>query len=132
MRLQSYLNEAATSMSKTGLGADGMSKDKLKSLIYKETKKCTYNQIYKDRYWQGIKCIWDIFDQLDLNWMLTKSKYNYDKMNPQMPSSKQWDFEILWDDDKGRHKKLMGYVIASGAGSVKDPLEKYDVILVVS
>lgn len=116
----------------TGLGADGLSKQKLKTLIYKETKKCTYNKLYKDVYWQGINCIWDVFKKLDLNWQLQKSEYKHDRdSKSMMPVAKEWTFEIMWDDNKGKYKKMGGIVTAAGAGSVEDPLDRYDVTLVL-
>jgi predicted nucleic-acid-binding Zn-ribbon protein len=126
MKFRKYLNEG------TGLGADGLSKQRLKTLIYKETKKCTYNKLYKDEHWEGINCIWDIFNKLNLNWQLQKSEYKHAKdSNNMMPSSKEWVFEIMWDDNKGKFKKIGGVVTAAGAGTVDDPLSRYDVTLVL-
>ena len=128
MKFKHFLTEQRKES--TGLGADGLSKARLKTLLYKETSKCTKG-IYKDRYWQGVKCIWDAFDKLNLNWHITKSDYkNYNKMS-EMPDAKVWEFEIIWDDNKGKHKKMGGNVTASGAGSVEDPLDRYDVTMVI-
>jgi predicted nucleic-acid-binding Zn-ribbon protein len=125
MRLKKYIIE-----SKTGMGIDGLSKSKVKTLIYKETKKCTYNKLYKDQSWQGPQCIWDTFDKLDLNWQIDSSDYkNYNK--GKMADAKEWKFTIMWDNDKGKSIKQSGLVTASGAGSVDDPLEKYDLNLVI-
>ena len=127
MTLRDYLLE------KTGLGADGMSKAKLKTLLYKETKKCTYNKLYKDTGWNGAQCIWDTFNDLDLNWHLVKSEYKRNKGNEKsvMPDYKEWQFEIQWENDKGKYLKLGGTVTASGAGTVEDPLSKYDINMVI-
>lgn len=129
MRFQRYIKEGG----QTGLGADGLSKAKLKTLLYKETKKCTYNKLYKDTGWNGPQCIWDTFNKLDLNWHIVKSEYKKIKGNEQnvMPDYKEWQFEIMWDDDKGKYKKIGGVVTASGAGTVQDPLSKYDVNMVI-
>jgi hypothetical protein len=129
MRLIKFLNEKRDSS--TGLGADGLSKQKLKTLLYKETKKCTYNKLYKDTGWNGPQCIWDTFNKLNLNWNIIKSEYRKQKED-KMPSSKVWDFEIHWENDKGRYMKMVGQVIAAGAGSVEDPLDRYDLNMVVS
>ncbi len=119
--------------SNTGLGAEGLSKAKLKNLLYKSTKKCTYNKLYKDEYWQGPKCIWNTFDSLDLNWNITGSEYKkYHKENKlALNDTKEWTFDIMWDDNKGKHKKISGLVTAAGAGSVSDPLDRYDVNMVI-
>ena len=132
MRLNKYLVEE-----NTGMGVDGLSKQKLKTLLYKETKKCTYNKLYKDQTWQGVKCIWDIFKKLDLNWQLEKSEYRHERgvqnMSNRggMPVAKEWTFTIMWDDNKGKYKKMGGNVTAAGAGSVEDPLDRYDVTMVL-
>lgn len=125
MRLKRYIIE-----SKTGMGIDGLSKAKVKTLIYKETKKCTYNKLYKDQFWQGPKCIWDTFDKLDLNWQIDSSDYK-NRNKSKMPDAKEWTFTIMWDDNKGKNIKQSGLVTAAGAGSVEDPLEKYDLNLVL-
>jgi hypothetical protein len=130
MRLNRFLNEIKL----TGLGADGLSKQKLKTMIYKATKPCTHNKLYKDNYWQGPQCVWDAFDKLNLNWSITKSEYKNNKddakMGIKMPTRKEWHFEIQWDDNKGKHQKIQGYLTAAGAGSTEDPLEKYDLVLI--
>lgn len=135
MRLKNYIFEGDSS---TGLGADGLSKQKIKTLLYKETKKCTYNKLYKDTGWNGPQCIWDTFNRLNLSWNMTKSEYKRHKddqaMGIKMPTSKEWQFEIFWNTKQGgggKHMKLGGHVTAAGAGSVKDPLDKYDVNMVI-
>lgn len=137
MKLDSFLNELENIEKKnlserisTGLGADGLSKQRLKTLIYKSTKKCTYNKLYKDNGWKGPQCIWDTFNDLNLNWHITRADYKKDK-NEVMPNRKEWYFEIMWDNDKGKFSKLGGMLTAAGAGSVQDPLDKYDLVLVL-
>lgn len=120
---------------KNGLGADGMSKGKLKTLLYKETKKYTFNKLYTDDYWKGPQAIWGVFNNLNLNWNITNSEYQRDKDNKTpgfvMPSRKVWSFVIHWNDNKGKSQKIEGTLTAAGAGSVKDPLSKYDINLVL-
>ena len=138
MKIDNFLNEIKKTERKiflseresTGLGADGLSKQKLKTMIYKATKKCTHNKLYSDQYWQGPQCIWDAFDELNLNWHITRTDYKKQKGDV-MPSSKEWQFEIMWDNDKGKFSKLGGYLTASGAGSVEQPLDKYDLVLIL-
>ena len=136
MKLKKYMTEGNVKMNGTGMGADGLSKARLKTMLYKATKKCTYNKLYKDSYWQGPTCIWDAFNDLDLNWSITNSEYKTEKnpkksMTFQMPVSKEWTFEIKWEDSKGKWKTQGGLVTAAGAGSVDDPLSKYDVNMVL-
>jgi hypothetical protein len=139
MRLKKYIFESEKGQTGTGLGADGLSKAKLKTLLYKETKKCTYNKLYKDNYWHGPNCIWDAFNRLNLAWNITKTEYKtYNNTNPrgqvQMPDTKEWQFEIFWNSKEGglgKQLKLGGHVTASGAGTVEDPLSRYDVNMVI-
>lgn len=126
MRLKQYITE-----SKTGMGIDGLSKARVKTLIYKETKKWTYNKLYKDQYWQGPQGIWDTFDKLDLNWQIDSADYKNYNNKGGMPDNKEWKFTIMWDNDKGKYMKQSGMVTASGAGTVDDPLGKYDLNLVL-
>ena len=112
------------------MGADGLSKQKLKTMIYKATKKFTYNKMYHDDYWQGPQGIWDAFADLNLNWTLEKAEYKHEKGSV-MPVRKEWHFYIQWDNDKGKFKKLGGYLTAAGAGTVERPLDRYDLVLVL-
>lgn len=131
MRLIRFINEASSN----GMGADGLSKQKLKTLIHKETKKCTYNKLYSDNYWKGPQCIWDTFNKLNLNWAITKSEYKNTKDDIKMgllvPTRKEWHFEINWNNNKGKQQKMEGYLTAAGAGTVDDPLAKYDLVLII-
>lgn len=115
---------------------DGKSKQSAKNMLYKAIKKHHINRIYKDEYWEGPKNIWKTFDQLNLNWQIDSSRYvkGDSKMgtNPMVDVAKEWRFTIWFDNNKGKQQKLYGQLIASGAGSVEDPLEKYDIIVVIS
>lgn len=108
---------------------DGMSKQKAKNELYKATKPHWYNRIYKDAYWEGPHNIFKEFDKMNLNWHLEKAEY---KQEHGVNVRKEWKFQIIFDNDKGKQNMLYGHLTASGAGSVDDPLEKYDLIFVVS
>ena len=132
MKLKKYLNETLIRGSQnTGMGADGLSKARLKTMIYKATKKFTHNKVYHDTYWQGPQGIWNAFGELDLNWSFSaSSQYKHEKGNP-MPVRKEWYFEIFWQNDKGKQMKLGGMLTAAGAGSVDQPLERYDLVFII-
>ena len=136
MKLKNYLKELAgvpgvkRAGSYTGMGADGLSKQKLKTRIYKATKKFTHNKLFKDDYWEGPNSIWHVFSDLDLNWNFTKVEYCHEK-GTVMPTRKEWHFEIKWENDKGKWKTLGGYLTAAGAGTVEQPLERYDLVLIL-
>jgi len=61
---------------------------------------------------------------------ITSSQYSHTTEG--IPNSKKWRFEIDFMNDKGRPTKLFGVVIAAGAGSVEDPLDRYDITAYVS
>lgn len=137
MKFKDFIIEQ-TGQTGTGLGADGLSKARLKTLLYKETKKCTHNKLYKDTFWKGPQCIWDTFNKLNLSWHLTGSEYKRNKddqaMGIKMPSRKEWTFEIFWNSKEGglgKHMKMGGIVTAAGAGTIEDPLSRYDVTMVL-
>ena len=47
-----------------------------------------------------------------------------------MPSRKEWEFKVKWFDKNNKQQEMGGYVTAAGAGSVQDPLDKYDIVIV--
>jgi len=49
-----------------------------------------------------------------------------------VPMRKIWQFEIPFTSERGRKGTLYGRVVAAGAGSVEEPLDKYDVTAYVS
>jgi hypothetical protein len=134
-KFDQYIKEGTGRQEGTGLGADGLSKARLKTLLYKETKKCTYNKLYKDTGWNGPHCIWNVFNDLNLAWNLVSAEYKKVRGEEHMmPTYKEWIFEIHWNSKEGgmgRQMKMGGTVTASGAGSVKDPLDRYDVNMVL-
>ena len=114
---------------------DGMSKQRAKTLLYKQIKPFHINRLYKDDYWEGPKNVWQTFDRLGLNWAIDKSEYQYEKgkgARDQMPIRKVWWFTIWFDNDKAKQQKFFGQLTAAGAGSVEDPLDKYDLVVIIS
>ncbi len=132
MKLKRYLDETSIRGSQNpGMGADGLSKQRLKTMIYKAIKKFTHNKVYHDTYWEGPQDIWNAFGELDLNWSFSASpQYKHEK-GYTMPVRKEWYFEIFWQNDKGKQMKLGGMLTAAGAGSVDEPLERYDLVFII-
>ena len=140
MRLNKFLNEAdnvdytGSRGPVSGSAIEGMTKQQAKRFLYNGTKKSWYNKIYKDEYWQGPKSIWKQFDEWKLNWAIDTSRYRKGEArmgtDPMTDVAKEWTFTIWLDDPRG--KKLYGQLTASGAGSVSDPLEKYDLVLLIN
>lgn len=100
-----------------------------RSIVRKILANVDLNHVFSDEYWQGPKLVWNALTEAKLDWNMTGSSY---KKNDQgIDSSKQWKFEIRFVNDNKRPTVLHGTLTASGAGSVQDPLEKYDVVVTV-
>jgi hypothetical protein len=90
--------------------------------------------IFSDQSWEGINKIWKALDDNGIVYTMTGAEYQKDNQSG-MPVRKQWKFEVeFWNEkgERGRMVKLYGVVIASGAGTVEDPLSRYDIIAYVS
>ena len=84
--------------------------------------------IFTDEDWRHVRAVWEKFNELGLDWDITENS-EYDREMP--PKWKKWYFEINFVDGKGRPQKLGGNLTAAGAGSVEDPLERYDISVVL-
>ena len=112
---------------------DGLSKQQLKALLYKNTKPITHNKMYRDETWHGVDLIWKEFKELGLNYTLEKAEYRFDRDGfNKNPTRKEWSFSITWSNNKNKPQTMYGTIVASGAGSVTNPLEKYDLIFLVN
>lgn len=85
---------------------------------------------FSDQSWEGINKVWKALDDNGIVYTMTGAEYQKDESG--MPVRKQWKFEVEFWNEKGRMVKIYGVMIASGAGSVEDPLDKYDIIAYVS
>jgi len=85
--------------------------------------------LHKDTGWRPVNDIWTLFNNMGLDWRITKSEYEHENG---VPVRKVWTFEIEYENDRGKPTTLYGRVVGSGAGRVSDPLESYDVTAYVS
>jgi hypothetical protein len=108
---------------------EGATNRQARSLVNKLLDKVAKG-IFRDEYWRGVKQVWNVLDKAGIDWHITRSEYH--KNREGVPESKEWKFEVEFVNDRGRPTTLYGVVLASGTGSVEDPLEKYDVIAYVS
>jgi hypothetical protein len=108
---------------------NGMTKQKAARLV-NNILSSKSKGLYSDSDWGGIT---NVFKALRANGIDYELKSNeYSKNESGIPSSKTWRFEIDFMNDKGRPTKLFGVIVAAGSGSVKDPLDKYDITAYVS
>jgi len=126
------LSERDFSKSAVHAAYDNVSRQTLLRRLYKDIEPITRG-FFRDNSWQSVKKVWNHFDRLDLNWHITDNYYgngHYDKTVP--PERKRWHFEINFKNEKGNPNKIVGTLTAAGAGSVEDPLSRYDITVVMS
>ena len=125
---QKLLKENSLIKEDTASEIDG--KDKLGAVRYIRKKIDPLTKgFFKDESWEGVNKIWKEFEKMNLNWNTTKAEYSHD--NDGTPNGKTWYFEIQFYDKEGKIKKINGTLRAAGAGSVNDPLDRYDIVVVL-
>ncbi len=96
---------------------------------YMNNKVIPHDQIkgfFSDEGWEGVSKIWTAFRNAGVEWAIEDAEYRENENG--IPVSKRWIVSVEFIDRKGESNMIYGTVIASGAGSVKNPLEKYDII----
>ena len=113
---------------------DGKSNQQARTIVNKLIPYDKISGFYNDKDWSNVNQIFKIFNQHGLDWQIISSDYYQDHNNPtsQTPVGKKWKFEISFNNNKGKLTKLYGTVVAAGAGTVEDPLSKYDITIQVS
>lgn len=101
---------------------------KLKSQMYKVIAK--YNSFYKDNSWENVNKMMKGLDRILPNLAIIESRYRHDEFG--VPSGKRWTYVGVIEDNKKKKWAVVLDVNAAGAGSVKDPLDKYDITAVVN
>jgi len=79
--------------------------------------------IFSNEYWKPIYGIWDALNAAGYHVTQTGSQYG-DRNDTGVATSKTWTFEIEF----GTAKPFYGIIVASGCGSVDDPLSSYDIV----
>jgi hypothetical protein len=110
---------------------DGKSKQQAKSIVNKIISTVKLNGIFSDNNWKPIHELFAALSQANLDWQTLSSEYYKDMNDPtnQMPVGKKWAIEINHINNRNIPSKLHCHITASGAGTVQDPLSKYDVIV---
>lgn len=104
---------------------DGLTKQQARRLLYKKLTPYTKG-IYRDQDWRHVRKVWDELDKMNVVNYITDTQYDYRNMPPQY---KEWHYTIEFTDKKGKPQKLQGILTAHGAGSVDDPLDRYDITI---
>jgi len=80
---------------------------------------------YSDEYWKPVQDIRKALERANIDFVISGG--NYEKDSRGMPVRKTWDLEVPFFNKNNRPMWLMGVIVASGAGSMEDPLERYDI-----
>jgi len=109
---------------------DGFDRRQALAVANKAIGTANLKGIFRDQYWAPVQRIWAALTKAGIDWEMERSWYDKDAQGN--PASKIWTFTIQWKDKNGRPQVAHGRVVASGAGSVSDPLDAYDVVAYVS
>ena len=104
---------------------DGMSNERARKEVYKIMAQFTRG-IFSDDSWVPVNNLWSAFNAAGLDWTMTGTQYLHN--NEGRPSGKEWKFEVKFINKNGRPTTMRGTVTASGAGSIQDPLDRYDLV----
>jgi hypothetical protein len=104
---------------------DGLSKNNAKKIINDIISKYSKG-LYRDDYWTPVNSIFSDFRNANIDYTIEKTEYSKNKDGVSI--SKTWVVSIEFINDKNKPIKLFGQIIASGAGTVSDPLSAYDII----
>jgi len=110
---------------------DGMRKKQAINYITKTYK--IYDKLkgfFNDEYWKPIN---EIIGTLQKNGIPISIEHTeYYKNNDGFPEGKIWQCEIPFTNQNHRDDKLYVRITAAGAGTVEDPLSRYDVTFVIN
>lgn len=128
-QFEQFEDRVETSPSNPSNPLDGMTKVKavrtIRNLIYKYTK-----GIFSDTDWNNVNKIFAELNANNIPYVIKSADYRHNEDG--ISVAKVWKFEIEFLNDRGRPSIIYGYVTASGAGSVQDPLSKYDIVAIVN
>lgn len=97
---------------------------KVVDLVNKAIKNARVGGFFDDEFWRPVQRIWDQFNRMGIPFSITESRYEKERG---VPVRKIWKFEVPLTNERGKPQIVYGQVVAAGAGSVEDPLERYDV-----
>lgn len=123
-----YDNVKLSSIERTIIAKKLEEKSKRQAIkyLYDKFDKLT-KKIYNDQYWKPIKEIFDELNKDDIDFKLEKTYYTHDENGN--PNSKIWEIGIDFMDDKNQDNTIFARITAHGAGSINDPLDRYDITL---
>lgn len=114
-------------------GLNGMTKRSALRLINKLIDPHTKG-IFRDDSWRPVHAIFKTLDRAAIPYVVESAEYGVSPTRRQMegdrvmPDYKEWKVTVEFENNKGRKTKLYGVIMASGAGSVENPLDRYDLV----
>ena len=108
---------------------EGKTRAQARKIVQNIINKLPINGLFSDTYWQGPKMVWEALTENNIDWVINNSQYKKDEKGN--PISKQWIFEIEFVNQRSKPDKLTGQINAYGAGSIQQPLDKYDMTAIV-
>ena len=108
---------------------NGMTKVRATRYIGKLIDKYTKG-LFSDEYWEPVNKIFQELSSNNISYVVKSAEYRENEKGT--PIAKTWRFEIEFLNEKNKSSILYGNITASGAGTVANPLEKYDIIAYVS
>jgi hypothetical protein len=113
----------------TGLALDGMSNEKARKVVRDYIQPFTRG-VFSDTYWQPVTAMFNAMSKANINWVLQKTAYSHG--NEGETTGKDWKFEVYFTNKNGRHTTLYGHIRAAWCGSVADPSERYDLVVMLN
>ena len=124
-----YIRKEAGIQEDTGLSTPPISKPTLIRRLYKLINPLTKG-FFSDDSWQPVHQFFKLLTQAGVFYTLTRTEYG--KNDTGTPSSKTWWFTVPFLNPAGKEQTIHGYIVAAGAGSVVDPLGRYDLTVVLN
>jgi len=89
--------------------------------------------VFSDNSWEAIHKIFDKLTEAGLEVNTIDAKYGgHADTGNGMPKYKEWRISIPFTNNKGKAVELVGQITAHGAGSVDQPLDRYDITAMVT
>ena len=88
--------------------------------------------MFSDNSWEAINKIFSKLNEAGIPVETLNTKYGGQSEQSPMPTFKEWQIKIPFTNNKGKPTDLVGQITAHGAGSVQQPLDRYDITAYVT
>lgn len=107
---------------------DGLKKEKVKKALSKILKLDELNgKYFGDQSWTPIHKLFDTLSKVNIPYKIEREEYKKDDSGK--PISKEWLVGFDFKNEKGKDTFLYLLIVAAGAGTVEDPLSRYDLVM---